>query len=128
MLDHVTINVSDLAKSAVFYERALAPLGLKKLRVESDAFCAFGTDEGPIFEISQGGDGWPVAKRVHVAFRSKTREAVDAFYKEALAADGVDNGPPGPRPEYSETYYAAFVRDPDDNNIESCYYESEKGV
>ena len=56
---------------------------------------------------------------MHVAFAADTREQVDRFHAAALAAGGTDNGGPGPRPEYSEGYYGAFVLDPDGNNIEA---------
>src|SRR5215831_16446397 len=55
----------------------------------------------------------------HIAFTSKDRETVDAFYAEALAAGGRDNGPPGPRPHYHQNYYGAFILDPDGHNIEA---------
>ena len=74
-----------------------------------------------MFEISQAGAGAPVARRVHVAFRAADRAAVDAFYRAAMVAGAENNGAPGLRPNYGETYYAAFVRDPDGNNIEAMH-------
>jgi predicted lactoylglutathione lyase len=65
------------------------------------------------------------ATEVHVCFRSSDRATVDAFYEAALAAGGRDNGPPGPRPQYHEQYYGAFVLDPDGNNVEAvCHAPS----
>lgn len=119
MIDHITLNVTDLAASTVFYERALAPLGMRNLHVDSDTFTAFGTDRDPIFEIAQAGDELPAAQRVHVAFRTSSRSAVQEFHAAAIAAGGAENGTPGLRPDYGPTYYAAFVRDPDGNNIEA---------
>jgi predicted lactoylglutathione lyase len=58
---------------------------------------------------------------VHIAFTATTREAVDAFHAAAMRAGGVDNGPPGPRPERAENCYAAFAFDADGNNIEAVY-------
>jgi catechol 2,3-dioxygenase-like lactoylglutathione lyase family enzyme len=58
---------------------------------------------------------------VHIAFRAHDRAAVDAFYRAALATGGRDNGPPGARPDYGTTYYAAFVIDPDGNNVEAVH-------
>jgi len=62
---------------------------------------------------------------LHLAFRAKTRQQVDAFYRDALAAGGTDNGAPGLRPEYHSTYYAAFITDPDGHNVEMVCHESE---
>jgi catechol 2,3-dioxygenase-like lactoylglutathione lyase family enzyme len=76
----------------------------------------FGTLPDPVFWIRSGKT--PIEK-LHVAFVSATREAVDAFHRAALNAGGVCNGPPGLRPRYAENYYAAFVIDPDGNNIEA---------
>jgi predicted lactoylglutathione lyase len=61
----------------------------------------------------------PVSKNIHIAFASKKHELVDAFYAAAIKAGGADNGAPGLRPEYDKNYYAAFVLDPDGNNIEA---------
>ncbi len=118
MVDHVTIGVSDLARSRVFYERALAPLGLDEASV-NDVLpneVEFGAGgEHPIAISTDYSTGAPV----HVAFRACTPAQVQAFYSEALAAGGTDNGAPGPRPEYDERYYGAFVLDPDGHNIEA---------
>jgi catechol 2,3-dioxygenase-like lactoylglutathione lyase family enzyme len=62
---------------------------------------------------------------MHIAFRAESRAAVDAFYKAAMAAGGRDNGPPGLRPHYQPTYYAAFVFDPDGHNIEAVCLKPE---
>ena len=116
-IDHVTIGVSDLARSRAFYERALAPLGLGETA----------TSEVLPDEVEFGnGDEWPFAisavypvARAHVAFGAPDVEHVQAFHEAALAAGATDNGAPGPRPEYSERYYGAFVLDPDGYNIEA---------
>ena len=124
MLDHVTIRVVDLSKSKDFYDKALAPLGMNiVLGGQEELFWGYGIDVDPIFEISQGTVEEPAHKEVHIAFKAGDQKTVDAFYHEAIAAGGTDHGAPGPRPHYSPTYYAAFVRDPDQNNIEVCYYE-----
>lgn len=67
----------------------------------------------------------PAQSHLHLAFRAETRAQVDVFHRDALAAGGRDNGAPGVRPEYSETYYAAFVLDPDGHNIEVVCHRSE---
>lgn len=126
MIDHITLNVRDLEKSKGFYEKVLATLGMKvNLGSAEDFFWGFGPSQEPEFEIAAGrffigqsDDEHPTSPSTHVAFRAKDRASVQAFYDAALAAGGKDNGAPGLRPQYTETYYAAFVLDPDGNNIE----------
>jgi catechol 2,3-dioxygenase-like lactoylglutathione lyase family enzyme len=121
VIDHLTIGVSDLARSREFYARALIPLGFAEIGPWSaDAReIAFGLEEADDFAISTA---YPSAAPVHVAFAADRREQVDAFYAAALDAGGRDNGPPGLRPEYSSEYYGAFVLDPDGNNIEAVHH------
>lgn len=123
MLDHVGFAVSDAEASRLFYEAALAPLGMKLLttatpdQTEAGGTAhGFGIDANPFFWI---GDNERVGKGTHVAFSARSPDAVHAFYDAALAAGGTDNGPPGPRPQYGPDYYAAFVLDPDGLNIEA---------
>jgi len=117
MIDHVTFAVSDLARSKAFYERALAPLGYRIAFGKEGVFWAFDIGDG-LFEIQRSEEKPPLT-RVHVAFRVRSKDDVDAFHRAALAAGAVDNGAPGPRPQYSATYYAGFVLDPDGYNIEA---------
>ena len=117
-IDHITIGVSDLARSRGFYERALAPLGLTHTQT-SDILpgeVEFGTESGHAFAISTA---YLTGAPVHVAFGAESVEQVEAFHSAALAAGGTDNGGPGLRPEYSKGYYGAFVLDPDGHNIEA---------
>jgi catechol 2,3-dioxygenase-like lactoylglutathione lyase family enzyme len=118
IIDHLKIGVSDLEASTRFYARALEPLGFEELGPWSDARreVSFGTREADDFAISKK---YEAGGQVHVAFAADTREQVDRFHAAALAAGGTDNGGPGPRPEYSEGYYGAFVLDPDGHNIEA---------
>jgi catechol 2,3-dioxygenase-like lactoylglutathione lyase family enzyme len=115
MYDHISLKVKNYAKSRRFYEKALAPLGYK-LRGEEDGSAGFGPDETTALWISEGS---PASAGVHIAFRSPSRDAVHAFYTAAMEAGGRDNGAPGLREHYAPTYYAAFVFDPDGNNIEA---------
>lgn len=121
MIDHVTIPVSDLEKSKLFYERAFAPLGYKVSFGENDYFWAFDIGKG-LYEIAQQAGKSPITS-FHVAFRVKSHAEVNAFYEAALKAGAKDNGPPGPRPQYTKSYYAAFVLDPDGHNIEAMWDE-----
>jgi catechol 2,3-dioxygenase-like lactoylglutathione lyase family enzyme len=122
MIDHITIAVSDLQKSKLFYERALAPLGYPLSFGKEGVFWAFDVGEGSLFEIQQT-DSKPPLTHLHVAFRVKSKTEVEAFYNAALEAGAVDNGAPGPRPEYTPNYYACFVLDPDGYNIEAMLNE-----
>jgi catechol 2,3-dioxygenase-like lactoylglutathione lyase family enzyme len=121
MLDHVTANVSDFESAKRFYEHALGPLGYS-VQMEFEEAAGFGTGEGiPDFWIGSSSD----RGATHVAFSAADRSAVDSFYEAAIAAGGRDNGPPGLRPHYHETYYAAYVHDPDGNNIEAVSHRPE---
>ncbi|MQB43685.1 VOC family protein [Rhizobium sp. ICMP 5592] len=122
MIDHITIAVSDLEKSKLFYERALAPLGYRLSFGKEGVFWAFDVGEGSLFEIQQT-DSKPPLTHLHVAFRVKSKAEVEAFYSTALEAGAADNGAPGPRPEYTPNYYACFVLDPDGYNIEAMLNE-----
>jgi catechol 2,3-dioxygenase-like lactoylglutathione lyase family enzyme len=114
MLDHITLPVSDYARSKAFFEKALAPLGLKTMMDFGQA-CGIG-DTRPFFWIGAGATG---NSHVHIAFAAKDKAVVDAFYAAAIAAGGKDNGKPGIRAQYHPSYYGAFVLDPDGNNIEA---------
>ncbi|MEQ8354233.1 MAG: VOC family protein [Kiloniellaceae bacterium] len=120
ILDHVGFAVTDVARSKAFYEKALAPLGIKPLcevtaeQTGGEAHCGFG-HEHPEFWI---GTGRRLNGVLHVAFTAFERPVVDAFHKAALGAGGKDNGAPGVRPHCHPNYYGAFVLDPDGHNIE----------
>jgi catechol 2,3-dioxygenase-like lactoylglutathione lyase family enzyme len=125
MIDHTGVSVRDPKVSRQFYTLALAPLGYSVLVDIPTEFTGgavvfgMGVAPKPDFWIHEGE---PQTPRVHVAFRASNAAEVDAFYAAAIAAGGVDNGPPGPRPHYHEKYYGAFVRDPDGHNIEACFH------
>ncbi len=121
MIDHITFGVADFTRSTAFYDRALAPLGIRRL------FDVPPEHSGGV-KITGYGDARPwfwIAEedatrgKLHVAITAADRAAVDAFHAEALAAGGRDNGAPGPRPHYDRDYYGAFVLDPDGHNIEA---------
>ena len=119
MLDHVGIRVSDFEQSKRFFAEALSPLGYELIMEPSVSAAGFGRRGKPDFWIGQGDRGQPV----HIAFAASDRASVDAFHEEALAAGGRNNGGPGLRPKYHPSYYAAFVFDPDGNNIEAVCHE-----
>ena len=121
MLDHVTANVSDIERAKEFYRQALAPLGYS-LQMDFPGAAGFGTGEGiPDFWLGSSEE----RGASHVAFQAPDRETVDRFYEAAMAAGGTDNGAPGLRPQYHETYYAAYVHDADGNNVEAVCHQPE---
>jgi catechol 2,3-dioxygenase-like lactoylglutathione lyase family enzyme len=113
LLDHVHLRVADVETSKRFYRAVLAAIGLPDVVQEGPGF--FYADE--IFVDKA--DGYTT--RVHLAFQAADRETVQAFHRAALAAGGKDNGAPGER-KYHPGYYAAFVLDPDGNNLEAVFH------
>jgi catechol 2,3-dioxygenase-like lactoylglutathione lyase family enzyme len=117
VLDHVLIDVGDFDSSRAFYEMVLAPLGIDAVSEPAPQMVGFGEDGKPYFWVMARGR--PTVHGAHFAFVAADRDAVDTFHAAGLAAGGTDNGAPGPRPIYHSSYYAAFVLDPDGNNIEA---------
>jgi catechol 2,3-dioxygenase-like lactoylglutathione lyase family enzyme len=124
MFDHVGLNVRDYAASRAFYEQALGPLGYRVVMAFDNWKAAgLGTDESkPEFWVAQRE---PFGTGTHVAFTCDDRATVDAFHQSALTAGGTDNGSPGIREDYHPTYYAAYVLDPDGNNVEAVCHDPE---
>jgi len=116
MLDHITIGVAGIETSKRFYDKALSPLGITRLYAEGKDFAGYGMGEKAFFWIAQRAGA---QTSTHIAFTAPDRATVDNFYKTALAAGGRDNGPPGLRPHYHDSYYGAFVLDPDGHNLEA---------
>jgi catechol 2,3-dioxygenase-like lactoylglutathione lyase family enzyme len=119
-IDHAAMNVSDLERSKAFYTDALKPLGYS-LMFEIEGFLGFGDAQMPSLGVVRrdpAGGG-------HIALAAPDRATVDAFHDAAMAAGGTDNGEPGLREHYHPTYYAAFVRDPDGNNVEAVCHKPE---
>jgi catechol 2,3-dioxygenase-like lactoylglutathione lyase family enzyme len=124
VIDHVSIAVSDLAAAAKFYESTLAPLGYALLE-ERPTTVGFGKRYAE-FWINLRMSPLP-SSGAHVALRAAGTAAVDAFHAAALAAGGTCDGPPGLRPQYGESYYAAFIRDVDGNRIEAVTFPGAAG-
>jgi catechol 2,3-dioxygenase-like lactoylglutathione lyase family enzyme len=125
MIDHVSVGVRDLERSARFYELALAPLGLSRL-VTRPATVGFGK-RYPEFWINLRTDMAPVGPEsgVHIALRAKSTAEIDAFHAAVLNAGGRSDGAPGLRPHDRVHYYAAFVIDLDGNRIEAVTFPSD---
>ena len=123
MIDHISIAVRDIKAAEIFYTALLAPLGLAKLREWPDAAIGYGK-KYPEFWINRRSGMTPVAQDsgVHICLRALSANAVDAFHAAAVAGGGTSDGAPGPRAEYNDRYYAAFVRDPDGNRIEAVTF------
>ena len=118
LIDHIQLVVRDLKASQDFYVPVLETIGVPLGGTGDDYFWA---DE-LFVSIADGASAQGhLTGRHHLAFQAKDRATVDAFYRTALAHGGRDNGAPGERP-YHPGYYAAFVLDPDGNNIEAVFH------
>jgi catechol 2,3-dioxygenase-like lactoylglutathione lyase family enzyme len=113
LFDHVHLRVADVEASKRFYRAALEALGLTDSFGEGDGY--FYADELYVDRA----DAQP--SRIHLALQAKSQSAVEKFHEAAVQAGGRDNGPPGLR-SYHPAYYAAFVLDPDGNNIEAVWH------
>lgn len=119
MIDHIGLRTKQFAALTRFYEAALAPLGYQKLMSFASG-AGFGRPGSPALWLGESKES---PSSAHLALESPSREAVDAFHKAALVAGGRDNGKPGLRPDYHANYYAAFVIDPDGNNLEAVCHK-----
>ena len=118
MFDHIGLKVKDLDASVRFYSAALGPLGYE-VTSQDETLAGFGDKGGSSLWLYA--DAKLAHSLVHIAFSAPSRAAVDAFHREGLKARGRDNGAPGVRQDYSPNYYAAFLFDPDGNNVEAVY-------
>jgi catechol 2,3-dioxygenase-like lactoylglutathione lyase family enzyme len=123
MLDHVGFQCADLAASAAFYDAVLAPLGGRRL-MDFQVALGYGAGDHADFWIGalNEGDGF---RESHIAFGAADRAAVDAFFQAAVGAGAEVLHEPGLHPEYHDSYYGAFVRDPDGNNVEAVCHRPE---
>ena len=119
MISHVSLGVTDLARSCAFYDAVLAPLGQVRVWNHPDAV-GYGVPDGPDkLALFLRADTHAAGPGFHLAFVAPTAEAVSAFHAAALVHGGTDAGVPGPRPRYGDGYFAAFVRDPDGHKLEA---------
>jgi catechol 2,3-dioxygenase-like lactoylglutathione lyase family enzyme len=123
MIDHVSIAVSDLARSDAFYDRVLAPLGLAKLVDRSPATVGFGK-KYPEFWLNarEGLTPQPDTTGIHICLRATDEASVRAFFDAAITNGGTSAGDPGPRQAAFTAYFGAFIFDPDGNKIEAMFF------
>lgn len=122
LIDHIQLVVRDLKASENFYRAVMSVLHIPVLSTDNGYFIA---DELVVSSADSVAALGELTVRQHLAFQAKDRDTVDAFYSAALAHGGRDNGAPGLR-AYHPGYYAAFVLDPDGNNIEAVYQGEAK--
>ena len=123
MIDHLSIQCADVAKSAAFYDAVLAPLGGVRIMDFGEAI-GFGVPPMPTFWIGprQTGEGF---RESHIAFQAPDRGTVRAFFEAAQEAGAETLYEPKIWPDYHPNYYGAFVRDPDGNNVEAVCHHLE---
>jgi catechol 2,3-dioxygenase-like lactoylglutathione lyase family enzyme len=114
VFDHVTIRVSDRPASREFYSLALGEPSHERDFVEWGDFSVI--------------EGSPLTRQLHIAFGVPDRAAVDAWWERLTAAGHASDGEPGPRPEYDESYYGAFVLDPDGNSVEAVHHHTSRAA
>jgi catechol 2,3-dioxygenase-like lactoylglutathione lyase family enzyme len=115
MIDHIGFEVSDLARSARFYDALLFALGIRRM-FDSEHAIAYGVNSPVLWIVVRGREPGPGYG--HLALQATGRAAVNAAYGAGLANGGTDDGAPGPRPQYGRGCYAAYLRDPDSLRVE----------
>ena len=126
LIDHIQLVVADLGASRRFYEALFEVLGIP---IGGSADQHFWFDELFVSSADSPAAAGELTGRHHLAFQARDRLMVDSFHAAGLAAGGRDNGAPGLRPNYHPGYYAAFLLDPDGNNIEAVFHgEAERSA
>jgi catechol 2,3-dioxygenase-like lactoylglutathione lyase family enzyme len=120
MFDHVTIRVSNREESERFYNTVLATVGLDSPHSD-EQYAEWGD-----FSLAEASHEKPVTRRLHVAFWAASRSEADEFWRAGTAAGYRDDGPPGPRPQYGDDYYGAFLLDPDGNSAEAVHHGARR--
>ena len=114
VFDHIDLRATDYPESVRFYETVLAPLGIPKLHED---------EEGTCFTNLNVVGGRPATRNLHLCFFAREKEHVDAFHRDGVEAGFRSNGGPGYR-DYAPGYYAAYLLDPDGNNVEALYRDA----
>ncbi len=123
IISHISIGTNNFERAVAFYDKVLSTLGCKQIMNYPGAVC-YGK-KFPEFWVQTPVNGEPasVGNGSHIGFIAESEEQVDAFHEAALSEGGVDDGAPGPRPDYGEAYYGCFIRDLDGNKIEATYWD-----
>ncbi len=116
-LGHIGIPVKDIQKSKTFYDAIASHIGMNCIESQN-SFVGYGSKDSYEYYIHTGKSA---TSGIHICFEVDTKEQVQTFYDNGLLSGGMDNGAPGIREDYSPTYYAAFLLDPDGNNIEVLF-------
>src|SRR5258707_6044133 len=120
MFDHLTLRVGDLTTVGAAFTAMLAELEIEQT-TSTPNLSVWGN-----FALTQTDDAHPAARRVHIAFVAPTPAHVDRFWRAGIDAGFTDNGSAGPRPDYADDYYAAFLNDPTGNNFEAVYRDGAR--
>jgi catechol 2,3-dioxygenase-like lactoylglutathione lyase family enzyme len=123
MIDHLGIQAADMSTAAAFYDSVLGVLGHRRVMDFGEAI-GYGTEQ-PVFWLSGRPGGAAADHEAHIAFAAPDRASVDRFFAAATASGAEILHEPRLWPEYHETYYGAFVRDPDGNNVEAVCHRPE---
>ena len=123
LIDHLQLVVRDLAQSRRFYEAVLGTLGVP---IAGDGPGFFYADELVVSDVKSPASAGALTGRAHLAFQAPDSETVERAYRAGLEAGGKDNGAPGMREQYHPGYYAAFLLDPDGNNVEVVFHGTAK--
>jgi catechol 2,3-dioxygenase-like lactoylglutathione lyase family enzyme len=123
MIDHLSIQCAEVAASAAFYDSVLGAVGVQRI-MDFGNVIGYGTASKPDFWLGPRttGEGF---RETHIAFAAADREAVHEFFRRAVEAGAEVLYPPKAWPQYHPSYYAAFVRDPDGNNVEAVCHRPE---
>jgi catechol 2,3-dioxygenase-like lactoylglutathione lyase family enzyme len=123
LLSHISVGTNDFERATAFYDAVMPTLGAHRIEAFPGAV-AYGK-AFPEFWVQTPLDGAPasIGNGTHFGFIAESRQAVDAFHAAALAAGGIDEGAPGPRPQYGAAYYGGYVRDPDGHKIEAAFWD-----
>ena len=127
IISHITFGTNDAERARRFYDEVLGVLGFEGLPKAPGKPPAYEKGGMPTIYLYPPEDGRPATwgNGTHVAFVAETKEAVHVFHESALRLGGSCAGKPGLRPHYGDTYYAAYVRDPDGNKLQAVYYASD---
>src|SRR3979411_1719681 len=120
MFDHITLRVADLAVASSAFTATLDELEIEQT-TSAPSFSVWGN-----FALTQTDEEHPIARRVHIAFIAPTPAHVDRFWRVGVGAGFADDGPAGPRPDYADDYYAAFLKDPAGNTFEAVHRHGER--